>query len=427
MQAVAVLQVVVQKTQRRPNGEGVQPQRGLGQLHCHQVLVNAEDAFLQHHAAHDVAVVELRVGHAPAVFRGLRLDAAADVRRTRHHRALPGPALFHQVRGPGLFSHQPLCGGHGFQHTVGQVIYQGHQEVAAAHGRVADLQLQDGRCRVGRVQPVPVARVQRVPFAPAGHQRLEGRHPFTGQHAHRFTQDQPHQVLVRVVAARDLARKAGRARCDAVDLGLVAVVVFGLHLVHQAVFQQAFVDAAQVADRQVAVVDPAAQHFIGAARQRVDDGRQHGIRHGGALQQLRPAAVEQAAVVGRHADGIGTVIDEQKGAAQRKPDVWHPRSEGLAGIDAVAHLFAQVPHAVRAVAGVVHRQQPPVFGVEQKQQPVKQDQRGLAHLVQVGCGVALARELAVADLLFLCLQVACGQGLGQGREDVFEDPPAQVL
>ena len=70
---------------------------------------------------------------------------------------------------------------------------------------------------------------------------------------------------MRVVAARDLARKAGGRGGDAVDLKLVFVVVFGLHLVHQAVFQQALVNAAQVGHGQVAVVDPAVQQVFGTA------------------------------------------------------------------------------------------------------------------------------------------------------------------
>jgi len=234
---------------------------------------------------------------------------------------------------------------------------------------------------------------------------------------------------VSVVTARDLARKAGRAGDDAVDLGQFAVVVAvgGLHLVHQAVVEQALVDAAQVRDRQVAVVDPAAQQVLGAARQRVDDRRHHRVGHAGALQQGRAGALEQAAVVGRHADRVVALVDQQKHALQVAPDVVEPGGVDLAGVDAVAHPLAQRAHAVGRVARVAGRQQQAVFGVEQEQKPVQQDQRGFAHLVQVVGGVVLAGVTAVARRLLARLQIAPGQRIRQLRKDLGKHPLAQVL
>ena len=114
VQAVAGFQVVIEKAQRRADGEGVQPQRGFGQLHGHRVFIDAEDAFLQHHAAHDVAVVELGVGDGPAPVFGGGLDAAANVRNARQHRALPRAARFHQMRGPRLGVDAVRGDGNGF-------------------------------------------------------------------------------------------------------------------------------------------------------------------------------------------------------------------------------------------------------------------------------------------------------------------------
>ena len=54
-QAVAAAEVVVEKAERRAHGEGVQPERDLGEFHRHRVLVDAVDAALEHHAADDVA------------------------------------------------------------------------------------------------------------------------------------------------------------------------------------------------------------------------------------------------------------------------------------------------------------------------------------------------------------------------------------
>ena len=86
--------------------------------------------------------------------------------------------------------------------------------------------------------------------------RVKPVHALGGQQAYRLPQDEAHQIVMRVVAARHLAGKAGGGGQDAVDLGLVFVAVDGLHLMHQAVFKQALVNAAQVGHGQVTVVDP---------------------------------------------------------------------------------------------------------------------------------------------------------------------------
>ena len=135
----------------------------------------------------------------------------------------------------------------------------------AAHGGVANFQFQNLAGGVLRVQCVPVAGVERCFFALFCDVYLEAVHVLGGQQAHRFAQDQAHQVVVRVITARNFAGKAGGLGRDAVDFGFVFVVVCGLHLVHQGVVQQALVNAAQMGHRQVAVVDPAAQHVFGAA------------------------------------------------------------------------------------------------------------------------------------------------------------------
>ena len=436
VQRVAALEVVVQKRQRRADGEGVQPQRGLGQLDRHGVLVDAEHAFLQDHAAHDVAVVELGVGHGPAVARGLRLDFAPDGGDAPDHRAFPGVAALGQVRRPGLGVDQGAGAAGGLQHAVGQVVDQRDQEVAAAHGRVAHRQFQDLRGRVdgvalrlrgAAVQALPLRRAEGGARLPAGQRLLERGHALGGQAADRFAQQQAHQVGVRVVAARDLARKAGRARDDAVDLGQFAVAVARLHLVHQLVFEQALVDATQVRHRQVAVVDPTLEQVLGAPRQRVDQRCQQFVGHGGALQQRGARAAEQAAVVGRHADVVVALVDQAKHPLERQPDLGHGAGEGAAGVDLVAHLLANAAQAVFGVALVVHRQQAPVFGVEQKQQAVQQHQGGFAHFVEVVVVEPRARVAAVADGVAARGQVVAREGVGQLREDFIEDARAQVL
>ena len=53
------MQVMVDEGERSANGEGVQPQRHLGEFDRHRVLVHAIDAAFEDHAADDVSVVEL--------------------------------------------------------------------------------------------------------------------------------------------------------------------------------------------------------------------------------------------------------------------------------------------------------------------------------------------------------------------------------
>ena len=165
VQTVANSQVVVQKAQGRTHGEGVQPQRGFGQFHGHRVLVHAEDAFFEDHAANDVPVVQLRVGHGPAVVVCRGLDGAANMRHAREHRTFPRAAALHQVRGPGLQVDPMRDGGDGLQHAVGQVVHQRHQKMAAAHGGVADFEFQNLAGGVFDVQGVPVTGIKRTFFA----------------------------------------------------------------------------------------------------------------------------------------------------------------------------------------------------------------------------------------------------------------------
>ena len=160
MQAVANFQVVVQKAQRRTDREGVQPQGRFGQLDRHGVFVHAEDGFLQNHAAHDVPVVQLRVGHGPAVVFRSGFDALANGGHALKHRALPRPAQLGKMRCPRLLTHPVGARGDGFKHAVGQIVHQRHQKVPAAHGGVTNFEFQNLAGRVERVECVPVAGVE---------------------------------------------------------------------------------------------------------------------------------------------------------------------------------------------------------------------------------------------------------------------------
>ena len=229
------------------------------------------------------------------------------------------------MRRPALLGNPVFCAVDGFEHTVCEVIDQSDEEVAAAHRRVADLEVEDAARGIEFVECVPVAGIERRLFGPFADLLVERRNALVREPADRFAQDQSHQIVVRVVAARDLASKARRLGHHAVDLGLLAVVVGRLHFVDQCVFQQPFVDAAEVRYRKVAVVDPGVQQVFGTARQGIDDRRHYGVGHPRALEQGRARTVEEAAVIGRHADGVVALVDQQEGALQIAPDVVEPR------------------------------------------------------------------------------------------------------
>ena len=297
----------------------------------------------------------------------------------------------------------------------------------AAHGRVADLEFQHGLCRVQRVQRLPVGGVEGGFACLLFQVGVKRGHAGLGQLAYRLAQHQAHQVVVGVIAARHLAGKAGGHGKHAVDLGLVFVAVKRLHLVHQAVFQQALVNAAQVGHRQVAVVDPAAQQVFGAARERVDDGRHHFVGHLGAVEQGRARPVEQAAVVGRYANVVVALVNQAEHATQREPNFGHGAAERAPGVHLVAHRFADAPHAVFGVTRVAHGQQVAVFGVKHEEQAVQKHQSGLAHLVQIRQGELRAPKLAQAHRLGLRVHVAARQCVGELRKNIGKHARAQIL
>ena len=135
---------MIQKAEWRTDGKGVEPQRDLGQFHRHRVLVHAVDAPLEHHAANDVAVVELDRIEYPAPVLGVVHDRVADsVDPLRQRRQVS--------------LHERFGLGHGLDDAVGEVVHEIDKEVAGAHGGIADLQLQQSLRRVEPLQAIDAA------------------------------------------------------------------------------------------------------------------------------------------------------------------------------------------------------------------------------------------------------------------------------
>ena len=137
---VAAAQVVVEKRERRADGEAVQPQRDLGQLDGERVLVHAVDAALEHHAADDGLVGELRLLQNPLRCFGPAQDVVADRRYPAHQRR-----FVLAVEPLGVYRRVLDQAGD----VVGQIVDRRDQKVAAAHRRVEYLEIEH---RLGRVQ-----------------------------------------------------------------------------------------------------------------------------------------------------------------------------------------------------------------------------------------------------------------------------------
>ena len=147
--------------------------------------------------------------------------------------------------------------------------------------------------------------------------------------------------------------------------------------------QQPLVDRAELLDRHVAVVDEAAPVGGFSVAKVVDDRGDHRVGQAGPRQQRGGLVGEQAAVVGRQADGRVALVDELPQLHQAVVVGGGHGREGGAGSLPVGDIIAyRLAQAVVFVTGVVDGEQPAVLGVEHEQQPVEEDQRGIARLRQ---------------------------------------------
>ena len=262
--------------------------------------------------------------------------------------------------------------GHGGDHAVGEVVRQTDQEVPGAHGGVADLEGENRLSGVAfrQARDGPLAGVSCSGHSPDFFQ--EAVHAGLHQGADSLLDDQPHEVVGRVVAARALAGE---------DVGThghrVAVT-------DELVLQQALVDRAELANAEVAIVDvAAAPRLVLLERKCVDDIRHHPVAEPNTVEQQNARPVEQSAVVRRQADGGVATVHGPAEIVHRRPVAGSVFREHVPAVftvaDIAAHLVAQ---PVVVVALVADRQQVAVLGIEDEQQPVEQDQRGLAHFEQ---------------------------------------------
>ena len=291
-QAVAAAQVVVEEIQRSADREGVQPQGDLGQLDRHRIPVDAVDAPLERHPPDDAPVVQLRRIEGPAVFPDIGQQRLADA-----------------VDAPGQRGDVPLDSGsglaHGGDHVVGELVDEVDEEVAGAHGGIADPEFQQP---LGGIEPLeapePVWRSAGRWLGGGGDFGFEGVQALLRQRLEGFLDDDADQVVGRVVAAGALA---------GVQVGPEdELAVFADDLV----FENALVDRAELLDAQVAVVDVAAAFGGAFEGKQVEDLGDDLVAEFNLAEQGRTLPVEEASVVGRDADrrvalvqGFGQIAD----------------------------------------------------------------------------------------------------------------------
>ena len=183
---VANAQVVVQKGQRRAHREAVQPQRHLGQFHGQAVLVHPIDAALEHHAANDGLIRQLGFVDDPVGRRGALQDVVPDAFDALHQRR--GVGAVQPRRDYRHILDQ-------FGDIVRQEVHCGDQEMAAAHCRVKNLEVQDSFGRVVFAElGVPFSLRSGVVLQGRG-LVLEGLEPFFCQRLQGAVHDQIDEFL----------------------------------------------------------------------------------------------------------------------------------------------------------------------------------------------------------------------------------------
>ena len=179
---------------------------------------------------------------------------------------------------------------------------------------------------------------------------------------------------------------------------------------HRLLFQQAFVDGAELLDGHVAVVDVAGLAVVLGVAEVVDDVGNDVVGEADLVEQVGGVVGEQAAVVGREADGRVALVDlREEGRSGGCSSSMRYGGEGVVAGLAPGHVVADaLAEAVVVVGGVVDGQQAAVFGVEDEEQAVEKDEGGFAD-----------RRHGLVGFV--------GQGLEEAGKDALEDDAGEAL
>jgi len=205
---------------------------------------------------------------------------------------------------------------------------------------------------------------------------------------------------VGVVAAGDAAREAGGPNDD---------LPIGLHF--DRLFEQSLVDRAQLLHREITVVDPAPT-IVAAdlARKRVQRRCDDGVAERDPRKDVVLSILKQSTVVGRQADTRLAHGDGAEQVAQMLPVAPHRCREGVVAVDTVGDLLPHPAQRVVVVAPVARREQVAIFGEQDEEQPVEQDQ---------GCTLDV---FPVVAFQWPSLRICGHQGGNKARKDVREHP-----
>ena len=127
---------------------------------------------------------------------------------------------------------------------------------------------------------------------------LERGQPLVDQRLEGLVDDEVHEILRGVEAAAVLA-----------GVGVGADLDLALGVQHRFLFQQAFVDGAELLDGHVAVVDVAGLAVVLGVAEVVDHVGDDVVGEADLVEQFGGVLSEQAAVVGRQADGRVALVD----------------------------------------------------------------------------------------------------------------------
>ena len=228
---------MVEEAQRSAYSEAVQPQRQLGEFDRHRVLVDAVDDALEDDAADQALVVKLRGRYPPAVRLSPRENAGAHFLEVVEQRRA---VTLNRLR----------CFGNRVEHLARQIVDKADEEMSTAHRGVDDAQRQEGGGGVELLKPAVtifgiLLLARRIGdgigkrLALIVEQRADGLAQY--EHDERFR---------RVVTAAGLARERLQPRRESACAPTGAI-----H--DEVVFEQALIDAAEMLDGKVAVVDEA--------------------------------------------------------------------------------------------------------------------------------------------------------------------------
>ena len=288
--------------------------------------------------------------------------------------------------------------GHRCNRPVGEIIDQIDQKVPGPHGGIADFQFQQPFRRIEFLQPRKCTFAIRAVTWQSPGRVLEGAHARRDQRIERLRDDEADQIVGRVVAAGILAGENVGADGDAVAVA------------NDLLLQQTFVDRAELLHAEFAVVDIAPALWRSLEREGVDDIGDYRVAEPDIGQQGRALPVEQPAIVGRQADGGVAAVDGTAEIVDGRPVAGRRGGKHVLQILAAPDILADIfPQRIIVIAIFSGGQQVPIFGVEDEQKPVEQDQRGLAHLGQ------------------RCARRGAGDGVGEVGKDLLEDDPGQVL